>query len=350
MHNRLIRILIPLSIVLAAGMYLVNCGPKSVVVDPAQLKMFAALPDAVDSQTNPITEAKVNLGRMLYYDPRLSKNQDVSCNTCHDLAKYGVDGQPVSDGEKGQKGTRNAPTVYNAAGHFVQFWDGRAPDVEEQAKGPVLNPVEMAMSSDKAAVAVLKSMPEYVDAFQKAFPAHKDPVTFENTARAIGVFERRLMTPSRWDKFLNGDPAALSNAEKAGFNKFMGVGCQACHAGAYLGGEVYQKLGTVKPYPDTSDAGRQAVTKQESDRLVFKVPSLRNIDKTQPYFHTGKVATLDEAVKEMGEYQLGKQLTDNEVASIATFLKALTGEIPAEYIKPPELPKSTAKTPKPSGT
>ena len=169
-------------------------------------------------------------------------------------------------------------------------------------------------------------------------------------ARAIGVFERKLMTPSRWDKFLNGDQAALSNAEKAGFNKFMEVGCQACHAGAYLGGEVYQKLGAVKPYPDTSDAGRQAVTKQESDRLVFKVPALRNIDKTGPYFHTGKVAPLEEAVKEMGEYQLGKQLKDDEIASIVTFLKTLTGEIPAEYIKPPELPKSTAKTPKPSNT
>jgi cytochrome c peroxidase len=350
MHNRLIRILIPLSIVLAAGMHLTSCGPKAVVVDRAQLKMFKALPDAMESQKNPTTEAKVTLGRMLYYDPRLSTNQDVSCNSCHDLAKYGVDGQPVSDGTKGQKGTRNAPTVYNAAGHFVQFWDGRAPDVEEQAKGPVMNPVEMAMSSDKAVVAVLKSMPEYVVAFKKVFPADKDPVTFENTARAIGVFERRLVTPSRWDRFLNGDRTALTDAEKAGFNKFMEVGCQACHAGTYLGGEVYQKLGVVQPYPDTSDAGREAVTKQESDRMVFKVPSLRNADKTAPYFHNGKVTTLGEAVKEMGEYQLGKQVKDDEVASIVTFLKTLTGEIPAEYIKPPELPKSTAKTPKPGRT
>jgi len=350
MQNGLIRTLTALAIVLSAGLQLTDCGPKAVVVDTAQLQMFRPLPDIVESQKNPISEAKVKLGRMLYYDPRLSKNQDISCNTCHDLAKYGVDGRQVSDGHRGQKGTRNAPTVYNAAGHFVQFWDGRAPDVEEQAKGPVMNPVEMAMSSDKAVVAVLKSMPDYVDAFKKAFPADKDPVTLENTARAIGAFERGLMTPSRWDKFLNGDQAALSNAEKAGFNKYMEAGCQACHAGPYLGGEVYQKLGFVKPYPDTSDAGREAVTKQESDRLVFKVPSLRNIDKTQPYFHTGKVATLPEAVKEMGEYQLGKQLKDDEVASIVTFLRTLTGEIPAQYIKPPELPKSTAKTPKPSNT
>ncbi len=353
MQNRLLRILILLSIVLAAGLHLTSCRPKAaavVVVDPVELQMFKPLPATVESEKNPITEAKVNLGRMLYYEPRLSKNQDVSCNTCHDLAKYGVDGQPVSDGDKGQKGTRNAPTVYNAAGHFVQFWDGRAPDVEEQAKGPVMNPVEMAMSSDKAVVAVLKSMPEYVNAFKKAFPADKDPVTFENTARAIGAFERRLMTPSRWDKFLNGDQAALSNEEKAGFKKFMEVGCQTCHSGTYLGGEVYQKIGLVKPYPDASDGGRQAVTKQESDRLFFKVPSLRNIEKTSPYFHNGKVASLEEGVKEMGEYQLGRQLKADDIASIVTFLKTLTGEIPAEYIKPPQLPKSTAKTPKPSST
>jgi len=348
MRNRLVSILIPLPIMLAAGMSLTSCRSKAVVVNEAQLKMFRALPDAIESQKNPTTEAKVNLGRMLYYDARLSKNHDVSCNSCHDLARYGVDGQPVSDGHRGRLGTRNAPTVYNAAGHFVQFWDGRAPDVEEQAKGPILNPVEMAMPSDKAVVAVLKSMPEYCDAFRTAFPADNDPVTLENIGRAIGVFERRLMTPSRWDRFLNGDRSSLSDAEKAGFNKYMDVGCQACHAGTYLGGEGYQELGAAKPYPDTSDPGRQTLTKQASDRMVFKVPSLRNIDKTGPYFHTGRVSPLEEAVKQMAEYQLGKQLADGEVASIVAFLKTLTGAIPDEYIKSPKLPKSTANTPKPS--
>ena len=347
MQNRRMQILVPLSIALVVGMQVTSCGPGAVVVDPAQLQMFSPLPEAVESQENSITEAKVNLGRMLYYEPRLSKNQDISCNTCHDLAKFGVDGRPVSEGYRGRKGTRNAPTVYNAAGHFVQFWDGRAADVEQQAKGPMMNPVEMA-SSDEGIVAVLKSMPEYVAAFKKAFPSDKDPVNLENTARAIGAFERKLVTPSRWDKFLKGDQAALNNAEKAGFNKYMEVGCQACHAGPYLGGEVYQKLGFMKAYPDTSDAGRQKVTKQESDRLVFKVPSLRNIDKTQPYFHTGKVATLEEAVQAMAEYQLGRTLKEDEITSILSFLKTLTGEIPAEYIKPPELPESTARTPKPS--
>ena len=339
-----------LCVVLGAGLYLAGCGPRAVTVDAAKLQLFKALPDLMESQKNPITEAKVSLGRMLYYEPRLSKNHDVSCNSCHDLAQYGVDGQPVSDGHKGQKGTRNSPTVYNAAGHFVQFWDGRAPDVEEQAKGPVMNPVEMAMSSEKQVVAVLKSMPGYVDAFKKAFPEEKDPVTYDNMARAIGAFERRLVTPARWDNFLQGDQAALTDQEKTGFNKFMEAGCQACHAGAYLGGEMYQKLGAVKPFPDTSDPGREAVTKQESDRMIFKVPSLRNIEKTAPYYHTGKVPTLEAAVKEMAEYQLGKQLKDDEVASIVAYLKTLTGSIPAEYVKQPELPKSTAKTPKPSST
>jgi cytochrome c peroxidase len=347
MQNRPVRILFALSLALAAGITLMSCGPKAVTVDSAQLGVFRALPDAVECEHNAITEYKVDLGRMLYYEPRLSRDQNISCNTCHNLAKYGVDGQAVSDGYKGQKGSRNAPTVYNAAGHIAQFWDGRAPDVEAQAKGPVLNPVEMAMPSDKTVVAVLKSMPGYVDAFRKAFPGEKHPVTFENAALAIGAFERRLMTPSRWDKFLKGDQVALTDAEKAGLNKFMEAGCQSCHAGAYVGGEMYQRLGAAKPYPDTSDPGRQGVTKQQSDRLVFKVPSLRNIDKTAPYFHTGKVRTLDQAVRDMARYQSGRQLTDGEVASIETFLKALTGEIPAEYVKPPELPKSTRKTPKP---
>jgi cytochrome c peroxidase len=262
------------------------------------------------------------------------------------LNNYGVDGHPTSDGHKGQRGTRNSPTVYNAAGHFVQFWDGRAADVEEQAKGPVTNPVEMAMPSEKVVVAVLTSMPEYVEGFKKAFPKDKSPASFNNMANAIGAFERKLMTPARWDRFLKGDPAALTNAEKAGFNAFTAAGCPTCHMGVYVGGNLYQKMGLFKPYPDQSDLGRYQVTKAEADKMVFKVPSLRNVEKTGPYFHTGKVATLEQAVAEMGEYELGKPLNQTEVQAIVTFLKTLTGEVPASYIKAPELPKSTASTPK----
>ena len=318
-----------------------------VEVDSAKLGIFKALPPVMDSAANPITEEKVVLGRMLYYDARLSKGQDVSCNSCHELSKYGVDNQPVSDGDKGQKGTRNSPTVYNAAGHFVQFWDGRAPTVEEQAKGPILNPVEMAMPDQKKVLAVLNSMPEYVAAFQKAFPGEKHPVTFDNLAKAIGVFERKLVTVSRWDKFLGGDRAALSDEEKAGLNKFLDAGCQNCHNGIYVGGSMFQKLGLARPWDNANDPGRFAVTKQEADRMVFKVPTLRNIEKTAPYFHDGSIATLEEAVRKMADHQLARTLNKEEADSIATFLKALTGELPTEYIKEPPLPKSTGKTPPP---
>ncbi|HZT31950.1 MAG TPA: cytochrome c peroxidase [Bryobacteraceae bacterium] len=337
-----------LGAVAALALGALGCGRQAPqTVDAAKLKMFAPLPDVVPAKAGAPAEAQVTLGRMLYYEPRLSKGQDVSCNTCHNLTRYGVDGEPTSEGFKKQHGNRNSPTVYNAAAHFVQFWDGRAPDVEAQAKGPVMNPVEMAMPSEKAVAAVLKSMPEYVAAFQRAFPGEKDPVTLENAAKAIGAFERGLLTPARWDKFLKGDETALTPEEKAGFNTFVAAGCQACHAGTLLGGNLYQKIGTVKPYPDTSDEGRFQVTKSDADKMTFKVPSLRNVEKTGPYFHNGKIPTLDAAIVQMAEYQLGKQLSDAEVRSIGAFLKTLTGDIPAEYIKPPELPKSTAKTPKP---
>ena len=335
-----------IAVICGAALWSAACARKP-AVDPAKLEVFKALPAVMDSAGNPITDDKISLGRMLYYDPRLSRGQDVSCNTCHALDKYGVDDEALSTGFKGQKGARNAPTVYNAAGHFVQFWDGRASTIEEQAKGPILNPVEMAMTDQKRVVQVLRSMPEYVEAFQKAFPGAKDPLTFDNVAQAIGAFERKLVTSARWDKFLGGDQAALTDQEKAGLNTFLDVGCQACHNGAFLGGSVFQKLGAVKPYPDTRDLGRFDVTKQEADKQVFKVPSLRNVEKTAPYFHDGSVKTLEEAVTKMANYQLGRSLSPADATSILAFLKTLTGDLPSEYIKEPALPKSTAKTPKP---
>jgi cytochrome c peroxidase len=340
-----------LSVICLGGLALAGagCAPQTTPVEiaPAKLAMFKVLPAEMPSADNPITPEKVALGRMLYYETRLSRSQKISCNSCHPLDKYGMDNESTSDGHKGQKGDRNSPTVYNAAGHFVQFWDGRAANVEEQAKGPVLNPVEMAMAAEKQVVVVIQSMPEYVAAFKAAFPGDKHPVSYGNMARAIGAFERKLVTPSRWDKFLAGDQAALTGAEKTGFNLFVDSGCNACHMGAYVGGSMYQKLGVAKPYPDQSDAGRAKVTKIEGDKMMFKVPTLRNIEKTGPYFHTGKTATLDGAVAEMADYQLGKPLKPEEVKSIVAWLATLTGEIPADYIKPPELPKSTSKTPKP---
>lgn len=337
-----------LTLVLIPVTYLLSESGK-VQVDADALKMFAPLPPAMTSSDNPVTEAKVKLGRMLYYEPRLSANQKISCNTCHPLDAYGAEPTRVSTGFKNLKGNRNAPTVYNAAGHFVQFWDGRAPTVEEQAKGPITNPVEMAMPSNTAAVEVIKSMPEYVALFEQAFPNEKDPISYNNMALAIGAFERGLVTPSRWDAFLEGNQSALSDAEKSGFNTFAAVGCQWCHNGPYVGGAAYQKLGVMKPWPDQKDTGRYQVTKAEEDMMVFKVPSLRNINKTGPYFHDGSVATLNQAIREMGEHQRGVQLSDAQLKSIETWMNSMTGPIPTSYINPPDLPKSTARTPPPAG-
>lgn len=232
---------------------------------------------------------------------------------------------------------------------MAQFWDGRAATVEAQAEGPVLNPVEMALPDAKAVDAVLASIPGYVEAFAKAFPDDKKPINFINGTRAIGAFERTLLTPGRWDKFLEGDATALSDDEKAGFLAFTDAGCTACHAGPTLGGQVYMKLGLVVPWADATDLGRFDVTHNDADKQLFKVPSLRNIDKTAPYFHNGSVASLDEAVRLMGKHQLGKDLSDGQVKSIVTFLAALTGPLPpADRISAPELPPSGPKTPKPN--
>jgi cytochrome c peroxidase len=306
-----------------------------VQVSSAALAMFAPLPDVMPSADNPITPAKIDLGRALYYDRRLSKDNSVSCNDCHDLNRYGADTGNVSEGVGGALGGRNSPTVYNAAGHVAQFWDGRAPTVEEQAKGPILNPVEMAMPGDPAVMRVLAADAAYRAMFKAAFPEAATPMTYDNLGKAIGAFERKLVTPSRWDRFLKGEDSVLTNAEKAGFNTFVAVGCAACHNGPYVGGGTFQKAGVVNPWPDTADVGRVAVTHEAADRMVFKVPSLRNIEQTGPYFHDGKVASLDSAVTTMAHAQLGKQLTRDELAQIRTWLKTLTGAIPTEYIAPP---------------
>lgn len=315
-----------------------------VPLEPSALGMFGKLPAAAPPKDAPAE--RITLGRMLYFEPRLSKNQEISCNSCHDLTKYGVDGEKTSPGHKGARGDRNSPTSYNAFLHFRQFWDGRAADVEEQATGPVMNPVEMAMPDEKRVVDVLTSMPEYVDLFKKAFPEEKTPISLKNVGRAIGAFERGLSTPGRFDKYLAGEKTALSMDELKGVSKFIDVGCASCHTGPLFGGDKYQKLGLVKPWPSTKDEGRFQVTKADADKMFFKVPSLRDIEKTAPYFHDGSVASLDEAVKKMAHHQLGRDLSDEDTKSIVTFLKALTGDLPTEYIKKPELPKSTAKTPK----
>lgn len=321
-----------------------------VTVDPARLALFQPLPAEMASEENPLTDAKVKLGRLLYFDPRLSRGHDLSCNSCHGLDTFGADNKRVSTGHRGQLGKRNSPTVYNAAMHVAQFWDGRAATIEEQAKGPILNPVEMAMPDEGRVLTTLRSIPEYVALFAEAFPGEAQPVSYDNLARAIGAFERRLVTPSRWDRFLQGEQEALTTEEKAGFNAFLDAGCATCHFGANLGGHMFQKLGLVAAWTKDDDLGRFEVTQAETDRLVFKVPGLRNVAKTGPWFHDGAVERLDEAVILMARHQVGRELDKGQVASIVKFLDALTGELPLDYIRAPELPPSTAATPKPDPT
>lgn len=320
-------------------------GPVREAINPRLLRRFEPLRSQFDSKENEISTAKVELGHMLYFEERLSKKQNVSCNSCHDVRRYGVDGEATSPGTDGVRGGRNSPTVYNAAGFFVQFWDGRAPSIEEQALGPIMNPVEMACPSQAHALQVLKSMPEYVRAFEAAFPKDPEPVRFSNVGRAIGAYERKLTTPSRWDDYLRGRQDALSAEELEGLRLFTNVGCMVCHTGEFLGGSMYQKVGVVEPWPNQKDQGRFEVTHEEGDRMMFKVPSLRNVAETAPYFHDGSASTLEDAVARMGKHQLGLKLTREEVTSIASWLKSLTGKLPEDLIQAPHLPPSSATTP-----
>lgn len=300
-------------------------------------------------KSNPASPAKVELGKMLFFDPRLSSSWLISCNTCHNVGLGGVDLLETSIGHGWQKGPRNSPTVLNAVFNMAQFWDGRAKDLKEQAMGPVQAAVEMNSTPDRA-VRTLKSIPQYVSHFQKAFPGESDPVTFENMARAIEVFEATLITPdSPFDRYLKGDTAALSATQKEGLQAFMTKGCRSCHGGVNLGGQGYFPFGVVaKPGAEVlppGDKGRFAVTKTASDEYVFKSPSLRNITLTAPYFHSGKVWDLRQAVAIMGSSQLGAALTDKETDAIVAFLQTLTGRQP--NVTHPVLPPHTASTPLP---
>lgn len=304
------------------------------------------LPDTYDLEPKG-SDDLVRLGQMLYFDKRLSKNHDLSCNSCHQLDRYGVDGEVTSLGHKKQRGGRNSPTVYNAAGHFVQFWDGRSPHVEHQATQPIVNPVEMAMPGDVQIIETLESIPGYVAAFASVFPAESKPITVKNAGIAMGAFERKLTTPSRFDRFLAGEDDALTAEEQEGLRTFVAVGCASCHEGTLLGGRMYQKAGITVEWPNQKDQGRFEVTGREGDKMLFKVPSLRNIAMTGPYFHDGSVEHLSDAVRLMGEHQLGRTFTQPEIASMVTFLNALTGTLPEEWTKEPKLPPSSAKTPRP---
>lgn len=273
------------------------------------------------------------MGKTLYYDARLSKDGNVSCDSCHILAEFGVDNLPTSPGDDGELGTRNSPTVLNAALHLAQFWDGRAKDVEEQAGMPIMNPIEMGIPSEEFLVERLAAIPGYPEAFAAAFPDDETPLRYGNIARALAAFERTLLTPSRFDHYLRGDLEALTEDEKEGLRIFKKVGCTACHNGMTAGGHTFRKFGLNEPYWEHTlsprqDDGRFAVTGEETDRYVFKVASLRNVEMTYPYFHDGSVEGLEDAVRVMAALQIGADLSDTQASQLAAFLRTLTGETP----------------------
>ncbi len=288
---------------------------------------FEPLPE-VSTNDSEISKARIDLGRKLYLDPTLSVNNQVSCNSCHQLQNYGVDNVEIPVGHKGKNGTRNTPSTFNAFLYIAQFWDGRARDVEEQALMQILDPVHMGYETQNDVVKKIDSIMIYKDSFKKAFPTDQKPIKFRNIGIAIGAFERTLVTPSRFDQFLRGDIRALSKTERSGLNTFTQVGCVSCHNGVAVGGGMYQKLGAAEEYPNNDDLGLYEITRNEDDKYFFKVPSLRNVAQTGPWFHDGSIKTLETAVRVMGRYQLGIELKETEVEEISAFLKSLTGDIP----------------------
>jgi cytochrome c peroxidase len=312
--------------------------------------VFKPIPKAAPALPgNAATSAKLQLGRMLFFDPRLSASHSISCNSCHNLGLGGVDSQETSIGHHWQRGGRNAPTVFNAVFNTAQFWDGRAKDLEAQAGGPMLNPIEMASPTAHVAEQ-LNAIPGYVTAFKAAFPGEAAPVTLANSQRAIAVFEATLITPDApFDKFLGGQGDALGARQKSGLKLFVDKGCTACHNGINVGGGMYAPFGVVEK-PDAKllppgDTGRFMVTKAVGDEFVFKVPTLRNIALTAPYFHTGTTWDLRQAVAVMAQSQLGAKLGSDEVDLIVSFLDSLTGRQPT--IVYPILPPNVTSSPHP---
>lgn len=288
-------------------------------------RYFSPLPEAMPGAEND-TPARIALGKKLFFDKRLSNNDAQSCASCHRLEEgfAGVDNLPTSPGAKGQQGTRNSPTVLNAGWQRTQFWDGRAEDLVAQAKEPILNPIEMGMPDEQFVEKKIRAIADYQSAFAAAFPGEKPAVSYQHIAEAIAAFERTLITPSRFDDFLNGNAQALNEAEQRGLVSFIKLDCKSCHDGVLLGGESFEPLGKENPYANQSDLGLYELTKAEDDRMVFKVSALRNVALTAPYYHDGKITTLSEAVRTMGKLQLDVELTDQQVKDMVSFLNALT--------------------------
>ena len=299
--------------------------PETTALRQKALEVLAPIPEKMPGAEKD-TPVQVALGERLFFEKRLSKNETQSCNSCHsvDQGLAGVDNEPTSPGAFGKRGGRNSPTVLNAGFHVAQFWDGRAATLEDQAKGPILNPIEMGMPDASTVIQRLQSDRTYTQQFAQAFPGAKEPLTYDNLARAIAAFERTLVTKDRFDDFLRGQDTALTAKEQQGLREFVTVGCTTCHHGPLVGGKEFKKFGIFESVLAENDKGRIDVTKDEADEGVFKVPSLRNIAITGPYFHDGREGDLKAAIKTMGKIQLSVNLTADQVDSIAAYLNSMT--------------------------
>ncbi|HSB68608.1 MAG TPA: cytochrome c peroxidase [Candidatus Methylomirabilis sp.] len=343
MHRRWLWIALPV-----LGLLPLASG-SAVAADQALLAqaraLFKPLPKEMSSPDNPITSEKVALGRLLYFDTRVSVDGTVSCARCHQPFLHGTDALPKAIGAEGRENPRNAPTVLNAALQFVEHWRGDRTSVEDQATQALIGPPSFGNPSYESAMAKLKGIPGYSGLFAKAFPEEKEPVTPQNWGKAIGAYERTLVTPSPFDAYLAGDEQALSPDAEAGLREFVQTGCATCHNGVNVGGGLFQKFGLLEDYWKATgstqlDKGRVDVTHNPGDTYAFKVPSLRNVAMTPPYFHDGSVATLPKAVRVMARLQLGKTLSDTQVSRIVAFLRTLTGKLPSNFAEVPVLPAS----------
>ena len=305
--------------------------------------LFQSLPKDMATPEYPVTKERVTLGRSLFFDTRFSIDGNLGCVTCHQPGLYGTDGRPRSIGVKGRPHPRHAPTVLNAPLQFVIHWRGDRIDAEDQVAQSLLSPITSGQPDEAALLARVNGIAGYAPLFKAAFPTDADPVTRKNMALAIGAFERTLVTPTRFDDYLKGNVEALSAGERAGLAKFIEMGCVACHNGPGVGGGMYQKFGVAEDYwkatrSDPIDKGRAEVTNNDADLYMFKVPSLRNVTMTPPYFHDGSVATLPDAVKVMARVQLGATLEGKDLTDIVTFLASLTGPLPPDFATSPILP------------
>ena len=328
-------------VLVLAGSALAGAEDKDLMTRANQI--FGPLPQSMPSEQNPITPSKVKLGKLLYYETRISVDGTVSCAKCHPISLYAADGLKKSRGNNCKENPRNAPTILNAAAQISAHWIGNRTGVEDQAKQALVGPPSFGMPSYESVEKIFKGIRGYVILFQEAFPEDKEPVNVDNFAKAIGAFERTLMTPAPFDDFMKGNSGVLSERQKRGLQTFLDTGCMTCHFSPYLGGQMYQKFGILEPYwnytkSEKVDDGRFSVTKSEADKYVFKVPVLRNVAMTMPYFHDGSVDKLDRAIWIMAKIQLGKELSKEKVEDIDAFLNSLTGKLSDDAITVPVLP------------